>query len=149
MNYLQYVYDAVNAAATDDGYALAAPQGTTADHLVITIQGVDIAETKDERGSENISATLFFHYADADDAQKQLGDIRQQLRDYPRVMPMYEDYVEGDSGTLEGEACAADALNVALDSPFTQAYMDGMQFFYDDINERVLLAADFIFIINT
>jgi hypothetical protein len=63
-------------------------------------------------------------------------------------MPMYEDYVEGDSGTLEGEACAADALGVALDSPFTQAYMDGLQFFYDDINERVLLAADFIFILN-
>jgi hypothetical protein len=148
MNYLQYVYDAVSAAAVADVYALAAPQGTTDDHIVITIQGVDVTESKDERGSENVSATLFFHYADADDAQKELGDIRQQLRDYPRVMPMYEDYVEGDSGTLEGEACAADALGVALDSPFTQAYMDGLQFFYDDINERVLLAADFLFILN-
>jgi hypothetical protein len=149
MNYLQYVYDAVNAATTEDVYALAAPQGTTADHIVITIQGVDITESKDERGSESINATLFFHYSDADTAQRELGYVRQQLRDYPRVMPMYEDYVEGESGTLEGEQCAADALGVSLDSPFTQAYMDGMQFFYDDINERVLLAADFIFILNT
>jgi|TARA_R110000868_G_scaffold100787_1_gene277257 hypothetical protein len=149
MNYLQYIYDAVTSSTSVDVYALAAPQQLTDDYIVITIQGVSVTESKDERGSENINASLFFHFADADEAQNELDAIRRNLRVYPRVMPMYEDYVEGEAGTLEGEACAADALGVSLDSPFTQAYMDGVQFFYDDINERVLLAADFIFIINT
>lgn len=115
MNYLQYVYDAVNAAATDDVYALAAPQGTTADHIVITIQGVDITENKDLNPTETISATLFFHYADADAAQAELAIVR-------------------------------DAIKTDLD--YITATLDGVQFFYDDINERVLLAADFIFILK-
>lgn len=148
MNYLQYVYDAVKAKAEVPVYTFAAPQGTTEDHIVITIGSIDITETKDERGPERISATLFLHFNDADEAQNELTGIRQQLRDYPRVMPMYIDSVEADSGILEGEQCAANELGVALDSPFTQAYMDSMQFFYDTENERVLLAADFIFILN-
>jgi len=149
MNYLQYIYDAVKASASVDVYTFAAPQGTTADHIVMTIQSVDITESKDERGSEEVSATLFLHYKDADDAQAQLAHIRKNLRHYPRVLPMYEDVVNADSGILEGEGCAADAIGVALDSPFKQAYLDGMQFFYDEINERILLAADFLFILNT
>jgi hypothetical protein len=149
MNYLQYIFDAVSASASVDVFTYFAPQGTTDDHIVITVQNIDITETKDERGSEEISATLFFHYTDADNAQEDLGNIRQQLRDYPRVMPMFEDFVEADNGILEGEQCAADALGVSLDSPFKQAYMESVQFFYDDVNQRILLAADFLFILNT
>ena len=115
MNYLQYVYDAVNASTTEDVYALAAPQGTTADHIVITIQGVDISENKDLDPTETISATLFFHYADADAAQAELAIVR-------------------------------DAIKTDLD--YITATLDGVQFFYDDINERVLLAADFLFILK-
>ena len=116
MNYLQYVYDAVSAAAVADVYALAAPQGTTDDHIVITIQGVDVTENKDLQASETISATLFFHYADADAAQAELAIIH--------------DYIK-------------------TDIDYITATLDGIQFFYDDINERVLLAADFLFILNT
>ena len=116
MNYLQYVYDAVSSATTEDVYALAAPQGTTADHIVITIQSVDITENKDLQASETISATLFFHYADADAAQAELAIIR--------------DYIK-------------------TDVDYITATLDGIQFFYDDVNERVLLAADFLFILNT
>ena len=148
MNYLQYIFDAVNAVSTIDVYTFAAPQGTTEDHIVITIQSVEFTENKDEQAAEQITATLFLHYSDADEAQAELSHIRKALRHYPRVLPMYEDFVNADSGTLEGEACAADSLGVALDSPFKQAYLDGMQYFYDDINERILLAADFIFILN-
>ena len=148
MNYLQYVYDAVKASASVDVYSFAAPQGTTEDHIVISIQSVDITENKDEQAAEQVSATLFLHYNDADQAQKELSDIRANLRHYPRVLPMFEDFVNADSGILEGEACAADALDLGYDSPFKQAYLEGMQYFYDDINERILLAADFIFILN-
>ena len=116
MNYLQYVYDAVTAATTDDVYALAAPQGTTDDHIVITIQSVNVTENKDLQASEIINATLFFHYADADTAQAELAIIR--------------DYIK-------------------TDIDYITATLDGIQFFYDDINERVLLAADFLFILNT
>jgi len=116
MNYLQYVYDAVSTATTDDVYALAAPQGTTADHIVISIQSVSIRENKDLNPSETINATLFFHYADADAAQAELAIIR--------------DYIK-------------------TDIDYITATLDGIQFFYDDINERVLLAADFLFILNT
>ena len=115
MNYLQYVYDAVSTATTDDVYALAAPQGTTADHIVITVQSVEVIENKDLNPSETINATLFFHYSDADAAQAELAVVR--------------DYIKTD-----------------LD--YITATLDGVQFFYDDINERVLLAADFIFILK-
>ena len=115
MNYLQYVYDAVNAATTDDVYALAAPQGTTADHIVITIQGVDVTENKDLNPSETINATLFFHYADADAAQAELAVVR-------------------------------DAIKTDID--YITGTLDNVQFFYDDVNERVLLAAEFLFILN-
>jgi hypothetical protein len=83
---------------------------------VVSIQGVDITENKDLQASETISATLFFHYADADTAQAELAIIR--------------DYIK-------------------TDVDYITATLDGIQFFYDDINERVLLAADFIFILNT
>jgi len=116
MNYLQYVYDAVNSATTEDVYALAAPQGTTADHIVITIQGVAVQENKDLTPSETISATLFFHYADADSAQAELAIVR--------------DYIK-------------------TDIDYVTATLDSVQFFYDDVNERVLLAADFLFILNS
>ena len=148
MNYLQYIFDAVNTSSTADVFAIAAPQGITDDHIVIQIQGVNITENKDEIPSEEISATLFLHYSDADEAQHELSNIRKQLRHYPRVMPLFEQYLDQESATLEGEACVADALSVSLDSPFKQAYMENMQFFYDDVNQRILLAADFLFILK-
>jgi len=37
MNYLQYVYQAVDAATSKDVYAYAAPQGLTTDYIIITI----------------------------------------------------------------------------------------------------------------
>ena len=116
MNYLQYIYDAVTSSTSVDVYALAAPQQLTDDYIVITVQGVSVTENKDLTPSETINATLFFHFADADEAQAELAIIR-------------------------------DAVKTDLD--YVSATLDGIQFFYDDINERVLLAADFIFIINT
>jgi hypothetical protein len=115
MNYLQYIYDAVSTATTDDVYALAAPQGITTDYIVITVQGVQVEENKDLEPAETINATLFFHYSDADAAQAELAIIR-------------------------------DAIKTDLD--YVTATLDGIQFFYDDVNEQVLLAADFIFILK-
>ena len=90
MNYLQYIFDAVNSSSTVDVFTYAAPQGYTDNHIVVTIQGVDITENKDEQATEKVSATLFLHYYDADDAQAELSAIRKQLRHYPRVMPLFE-----------------------------------------------------------
>ena len=60
MNYLQYVYQAVDAATSKDVYAYAAPQGLTTDYIIITITGVDVTESKDWATAEGISASLFF-----------------------------------------------------------------------------------------
>ena len=116
MNYLQYIFDAVNASSTVDVYSFAAPQGTTDDHIVITIQGIGIQENKDLAPSETISATLFLHFNDADEAQAELSAIRDLIK---------------------------------TDIDYITATLDGVQFFYDDINERILLAADFLFILNS
>lgn len=80
MNYLQYIYDAVNAATATPVYALAAPQGLTTDFIVITINGVDPRESKDWQQMENVSATLFLHFASADTAQTELATIRTYLK---------------------------------------------------------------------
>lgn len=148
MNYLQYIYDAVSASTSTPVYSYAAPQGVAEDFIVIQLNGIDVSETKDEYKAERVGATLFLHYASADDAQTQLTQIRHHLQHYPRVMPQYEQYVELDSGDLEGEACVADALGVALTKTFTLAYMDGAQMFYNEDDETVILAADFTFLIN-
>lgn len=148
MNYLQYIYDAVSASTSTPVYSYAAPQGVAEDFIVIQVNGIDVSETKDEYKAERVSATLFLHYASADDAQAQLTQIRHHLQHYPRVMPQYEQYVELDSGDLEGEACVADALGVALTKTFTLAYMDGAQMFYNEDDETVILAGDFTFLIN-
>lgn len=148
MNYLQYIYDAVSASTATPVYSYAAPQGVSEDFIVLQLNAIDVTETKDEYKAERVGATLFLHYANADDAQAQLSQIRQHLQHYPRVMPQYEQYVELDSGDLEGEACVADALGVALNTTFTLAYMDGAQMFYNEDDETVILAADFIFLIN-
>lgn len=148
MNYLQYIYDAVSASTATPVYSYAAPQGVAEDFIVLQLNGIDVTETKDEYKAERVRASLFLHYANADDAQAQLSQIRHHLQHYPRVMPQYEQYVELDSGDLEGEACVADALGVALNTTFTLAYMDGAQMFYNEDDETVILAADFIFLIN-
>jgi len=148
VNYLQYIYDAVNASTIVPVYSYAAPQGVAEDFIVIQLGGIEITETKDEYKAERVSATLFMHFASADTAQAQLSQIRHNLQHYPRVMPLYEQYVTGDLGTLEGEDCAAEQMGVAAQTTFTQAYMTGAQFFYNEDDETVILAADFTFLIN-
>jgi len=148
VNYLQYIYDAVNASTIVPVYSYAAPQGVAEDFIVIQLGGIEVSETKDEYKAERVSATLFMHFASADTAQVQLSQIRHNLQHYPRVMPLYEQYVTGDLGTLEGEDCAAEQLGVAAQTTFTQAYMTGAQFFYNEDDETVILAADFTFLIN-
>ena len=148
MNYLQYIYDAVNASTAVPVYSYAAPQGVAEDFIVIQVNGIAVSETKDEYKAERVSATLFMHFASADTAQEQLTQIRHNLQHYPRVMPLYEQYVTGDLGTLEGEDCAAEQMGVAAQTTFTLAYMDGAQFFYNEDDETVILAADFTFLIN-
>jgi len=115
MNYLQYVYDAVDAATAKDVYAYAAPQGLTSDYIIITITGVDVTESKDWATAEGISASLFFHFVDADTAQSELATIREAIK---------------------------------TNTNYTEAHLESLQFFYDDINERVIMACDFIFNIN-
>jgi len=148
VNYLQYIYDAVNASTIVPVYSYAAPQGVAEDFIVIQLGGIEVSETKDEYKAERVSATLFMHFASADTAQAQLSQIRHNLQHYPRVMPLYEQYVTGDAGSLEGEDCAAEQLGVAAQTTFTQAYMTGAQFFYNEDDETVILAADFTFLIN-
>lgn len=116
MNYLQYVYDAVNSSSTVDVFTFAAPQGITDDHIVIRINSLDITENKDLNPKEHISASLFLHFNDADEAQAELAVIRDLIK---------------------------------TDVDYLTATMDGIQFFYDDTNQRVLLAADFLFILNS
>lgn len=116
MNYLQYIFDAVNTSSTVDVFTFAAPQGITDDHIVISIQGVEIQENKDLEPSERINATLFLHFNDADDAQAELAVIRDLIK---------------------------------TDVDYLTATLDGVQFFYDTENERVLLSADFLFILNS
>jgi hypothetical protein len=148
VNYLKYIYDAVNASTAVPVYSYAAPQGVAEDFIVIQLDGVEVSETKDEYKAERLNATLFLHFADADTAQDQLSQIRHNLQHYPRVMPLYEQYVTGDAGSLEGEDCAAEQLGVAAETTFTLAYMTGAQFFYNQDDETVILAADFTFLIN-
>ena len=148
MNYLQYIYDAVSASTATPVYSYAAPQGVAEDFIVLQVNGLEVSETKDQYKAERVAATLFMHYANADTAQDQLTQIRHNLQHYPRVMPQYEQYVELDAGELEAEACAAEAIGVAAQTTFTLAYMDGLQMFYNEDDETVILAADFIFLIN-
>jgi len=148
VNYLQYIHEAVSASTSTPVYAYAAPQGVAEDFVVIQLGGIDVSETKDEYKAERVRSTLFLHYADADKAQQQLAQIRHNLQHYPRVMPQYEQYIEYDEGELEGIECAANAIGVAAKTTFTLAYMDGAQMFYNEDEETVILAADFIFLIN-
>tara|TARA_R110000772_G_scaffold33597_2_gene81701 strand:- start:545 stop:883 length:339 start_codon:yes stop_codon:yes gene_type:complete len=111
MNYLQQIFDAVDAALSTDVYTISAPQGTTVDHVVIVLQGVTSNQSKDWAAGHTIAATLFFHYADADTAQADLATTRTSLK-------------------------------------ASNSYMESFQAFHDDINERVILAADFNLILN-
>jgi hypothetical protein len=148
VNYLQYIHEAVSASTSTPVYTYAAPQGVAQDFIVLQLSGIEVSETKDQYKAERVSATLFMHYADADTAQEQLTQIRHHLQNYPRVIPMYVDYVNTDSGSIEGEDCAAETLGVAAETTFTLAYMDGLQMFYNEDDETVILAADFTFLIN-
>lgn len=80
MNYLQYIYDAVSAATATPVFSYAAPQGFMDDFIVIRLNGIEVSETKDEYKAERVSATLFFHYANADTAQAELTTVRSYLQ---------------------------------------------------------------------
>jgi hypothetical protein len=54
-------------------------------------------------------------------------------------------YSDADAAQAE-LAIIRDAIKTDLD--YVTATLDGIQFFYDDVNEQVLLAADFIFILK-
>ena len=148
MNYLQYIHEAVRASTGTPVYAYAAPQGVAEDFIVLQVNGLEVSETKDQYKAERVAATLFFHFESADEAQDQLTQVRHHLQHYPRVIPMYVDYVNSDSGSIEGEDCAAEALGVAAETTFTLAYMEGLQMFYNEDDETVVIAADFTFLIN-
>jgi len=148
LNYLQYIHEAVSASTSTPVYAYAAPQGVAVDFIVLQVNGLEVSETKDQYKAERVAATLFMHYADADTAQAELSQIRHHLQHYPRVIPMYVDFVNSDSGSIEGEDCAAEALGVAAETTFTLAYLEGLQMFYNEDDEAVILAADFTFLIN-
>ena len=148
MNYLQYVYEAVNAASSVPVYSYAAPQGVAEDFIVFTLNGIDVTETKDEYKAERLNVTLFLHFADSDLAQAELTEIRHHLQHYPRVIPLYRQEVLEDSGSIEGEDCAAATLGVAAEVTFTQAYMETAQIFYNEQDESLILSADFTFLIN-
>ena len=148
MNYLQYIHEAVSASTSTPVYAYAAPQGVAVDFIVLQVNGLEVSETKDQYKAERVAATLFFHFESADEAQDQLTQVRHHLQNYPRVIPMYVDFVNSDSGSIEGEDCAAEALGVAAETTFTLAYMEGLQMFYNEDDEAVILAADFTFLIN-
>jgi hypothetical protein len=127
---------------------LAAPQAEVGDFIVINLNGITVTESKDQYVAERVAATLFMHYASADEAQNDLTDIRHNLQHYPRVMPLYLQYVNQDSGSIEAVQCAADAIGVAAEQTFTIAYMENMQAFYNEQQQSIILAADFTFIIN-
>lgn len=148
MNYFRYIHEAVQASTITPVYALAAPQGFGGDFIVLSLNGIDVSETKDQYKAERVSATLFLNFASADTAQETLTQIRHNLQHYPRVIPMYVDYVNSDSGSIEGEDCAAEALGVAAETTFTLAFMESMQAFYNEQQESIILAADFTFLIN-
>lgn len=148
MNYLQYVYEAVNAASSVPVYSYAAPQGVAEDFIVFTLNGIEVSETKDQYKAERLSITLFLHFADSDEAQNELSEIRHHLQHYPRVIPLYRQEVLDDSGDIEGEDCAAEALGVAEEVTFTQAWMESLQVFYNEQDESLILSADFTFLIN-
>ena len=148
MNYLQYIYDAVSASTATPVYSYAAPQGVAEDFIVLQLNGIDVSESKDQYKAERVGVSMFLHFASADNAQAELTQIRHHLQHYPRVIPMYVDYVDSESGSIEGEDCAAETLGVALETTFTLAYMEGLQMFYNEDDETVILAADFTFLIN-
>lgn len=148
MNYLQYAFEAISAASSVPVYSYAAPQGLTEDFIVFTLNGIDVSETKDQYKAERMNISLFLHFADSDEAQNELSEIRHHLQHYPRVIPLYRQEVLDDSGDIEGEDCAAATLGVAADVTFTQAWMESMQVFYNEQDESLILSADFTFLIN-
>ena len=81
MNYLQIIRNAL--VAGNGGlpcYAMAAPQGTTADHIVFQIDSIDVTETKDGYRMQNVNAEVYIYRASADGAQTTLQNVRNYLR---------------------------------------------------------------------
>lgn len=79
MNYLKIIRDALLSAQGLPVYAMAAPQGTTANHIVIQLDSLDVTETKDGYKMQNVNAQVYIYHADADTAQTVLQTIRTYL----------------------------------------------------------------------
>jgi hypothetical protein len=78
MNYLKIIRDALLSAQALPVYAMAAPQGTTANHIVLQLDSVDVTETKDGYKMQDANAQVYIYHTDADTAQT----ILQSIRDY-------------------------------------------------------------------
>jgi hypothetical protein len=79
VNYLQIIRDKLVAAQALPVYAMAAPQGTKVDHIVLQMDSIDVTETKDGYRMQNINAELYIYQASADNAQTTLQTIRTYL----------------------------------------------------------------------
>jgi hypothetical protein len=79
MNYLKIVRDALLAAQGLPVYAMAAPQGTTANHIVLQLDSLDITETKDGYKMQDVNAQVYIYHTDADAAQTIVQTIRTYL----------------------------------------------------------------------
>jgi hypothetical protein len=79
MNYLKIVRDALLAAQALPVYAMAAPQGTTANHIVLQLDGIDVTESKDGYRMQDTLAQIYIYHTDADTAQTILQSIRTYL----------------------------------------------------------------------
>jgi len=79
MNYLKIMRDALLAAQALPVYAMAAPQGTTANHIVLQLDSLDITETKDGYKMQDANAQVYIYHTDADSAQTILQSIRTYL----------------------------------------------------------------------
>jgi hypothetical protein len=79
MNYLKVVRDALLAAQALPVYAMAAPQGTTANHIVLQLDSLDITETKDGYKMQDVNAQVYIYHTDADAAQTIVQTIRTYL----------------------------------------------------------------------
>jgi hypothetical protein len=79
MNYLKVVRDALLAAQALPVYAMAAPQGTTANHIVLQLDSLDVTETKDGYKMQDVNAQVYIYHTDADAAQTIVQTIRTYL----------------------------------------------------------------------
>lgn len=120
MNYLRTIRNSL--VAGNGGlpcYAMAAPQGTTDDHIVFQIDSIDVTESKDGYRMQDVNAEVYIYRSNADNAQTTLQNIRNYLA------------ANGNS------------------SLYLSAWMTNMQTLFNQDEETILIIADFTFKIKT